>query len=113
MLRFQIELGQCRVDTIERDAFVAGYLWGFCGGTLARLDARSLGLFQMFSMVARELFGERDGTTLVAAIPRILKNPAFEDGESGGLADAWRSFGTDRAPVGLIVHLRGDRSRPD
>jgi hypothetical protein len=107
LLRFQIDLGHCRVAAIEQDAFAAGYLWGFCGGTLAVMDAKALGLFPMFSMVCRSLFGERDGPRVLATVHRVLTEPAFEDGEAAGLADAWHSFDTDRAPVGLIVHLTG------
>jgi hypothetical protein len=110
LLRFQLDLGHCRVATIEQDAFAAGYLWGFCGGTLAVLDARALGLFPMFSMVSGSLFGERDGPRVLATIHRVLTDPAFEDGEAAGLADAWQSFDTDRAPVGLLVHLAGGDS---
>jgi hypothetical protein len=110
LLRFQIDLGHFRVATIEQDPFAAGYMWGFCGGTLAGLDARLLGLFPMFSMVSRSLFGERDGPRVLATIHRVLNEAAFEDGEAAGLADAWRSFDTDRAPVGLLVHLAGDDS---
>jgi hypothetical protein len=108
LLRFQFDLSHCSVAMIERDAFAAGYLWGFCGGTLAAMDAKALGLFPMFSMVCRSLFGERDGPRVLATIHRVLTEPAFEDGEAAGLADAWRSFDTDRAPVGLLVHLTGD-----
>ena len=110
LLRFQIDLGHGRVAMIEQDAFAAGYLWGFCGGTLAGLEAKSLGLFPMFSMVSRCVFGERDGPRVLATIHRLLNEPAFEDGEAAGLADAWRSFDSDRAPVGLLVHLVGDGS---
>lgn len=112
LLRVQIDLGHCRVATIEQDAFAAGYLWGFCGGTLAVMDARALGLFPMVSMVSRSLFGERDGPRVLATIHRVLTDPAFEDGEAAGLADAWRSFEGDQAPIGLIVHLGGDRPHP-
>lgn len=110
LLRFQLDLGHCRVATIEQDAFAAGYLWGFCGGTLAVLDAKALGLFPMSSMVSRGLFGERDGPRVLATIHRVLTDPAFEDGEAAGLADAWQSFDADRAPVGLLVHLAGGDS---
>ena len=107
LLRVQTDLGHCRVAVIEQDAFAAGYLWGFCGGTLAVMDARALGLFPMFNMVCRSLFGERDGPRVLATIHRVLTEPGFEDGEAAGLADAWRSFDSDRAPVGLLVHLAG------
>jgi hypothetical protein len=108
LLRFQVDLAHCRVAMVEEDPFVAGYLWGFCGGTIAGLRLRSLGLFSMFSKVARGLFGERDGARVLATVQRVLNEPAFEDGEAAGIADAWRSFDTERAPTGLIVHLAGN-----
>jgi hypothetical protein len=105
LLRFQIDLAHCCVATVEENPFVAGYLWGFCGGTLAGLDAKALGLFPMFSMVARSLFGERDGPRVLATVQRVLNDSAFEDGEAAGLADAWRSFDVERPVIGLAVHL--------
>ena len=108
LLRFQIDLAHCRVATVEADPFVAGYLWGFCGGTIAGLGVRSLGLFSMFSRVARSLYGERDGLRVLTTVQRVLTEPAFEDGEAAGIADAWRSFDAERAATGLVVHLAGD-----
>jgi hypothetical protein len=108
LLRLQIDIARCRVATVEEDPFVAGYLWGFCGGTIAGLGVRSLGLFSMLSRVARALFGERDGPRLLATIQRVLNEPAFEDGEAAGIADAWRSFDAERAATGLIAHLGTD-----
>jgi hypothetical protein len=111
-LGFQVELSGCRPDVVERDPFVAGYLWGFCGGVLAGLEARSPGLFSMFSMVARNVFGERDGPRVLACIHRLLTRPEFEDGEAAGLVDAHRSIRTDRSTVGLIAHLNGGAAVP-
>jgi hypothetical protein len=107
-LQLQVNLSGCRVETVERDPFVAGYLWGFCGGILATLEAASPGLFPMFSMVARGLFGERDGPRVLANIHRVLAHPRFEAGEVAGLVDARRSVQTNRSTVGLIAHLRGE-----
>ena len=111
-LRFQVDLAGCRPDVVERDPFVAGYLWGFCGGVLAALAATSPGLFPMFSAVSRNLFGERDGVRVLAHIPCVLKYSEFEDGEAAGLADAQRSVMTDRSTVGLIAHLTGGSAPP-
>lgn len=112
LLRLQIDLTRCRPATVEEDPFVAGYLWGFCGGTIAGLGVRSVGLFSMLSGVARCLFGERDGPRVLTTIPRVLNEPAFEDGEAAGIADAWRSFDADRAATGLITHLGKDGAAP-
>jgi hypothetical protein len=106
-LRLQVDLGRCRADTVERDAFVAGYLWGFCGGVVAALEVTSPGLFPMFSRVSRNLFGERDGPRVLAHIHRVLKRPEFEDGEAAGLTDAQRSVASGRSAAGLIAHLTG------
>lgn len=106
-LRLQADLGGCRADTVERDAFVAGYLWGFCGGVIAALEVTSPGLFMMFSRVSRNLFGERDGPRVLAHIHRVFKRSEFEDGEAAGLADAQRSVESGRAAAGLIAHLTG------
>lgn len=107
LLRVQVDLAGCRAEVVERDAFVAGYLWGFCGGVLDALGVRSHGLAPMFGAVARELFGERDGARLLARVRRVLAQPAFEDGEAAGLTDARRSVQTDRASIGLVAHLSG------
>ena len=112
-LGFQVDLAGCRADTVERDPFVAGYLWGFCGGLLAELEATSPGLFPTFSKVSRNLFGERDGPRVLAHIHRVLRYPEFEDGEAAGLSDAHRSVQTDRSTVGLIAHLTGGYPPPD
>jgi hypothetical protein len=111
-LRLQVDLTGCRAATVESDPFVAGYLWGFCGGILATLEADSLGLFPMFSMVSRGLFGERDGPRLLSSIHRVLNDPRFEAGEVAGLVDARRSVLTNRSTVGLIAHLKGGTASP-
>jgi hypothetical protein len=106
-LRLQIDLGRCRADTVERDAFVVGYLWGFCGGVIAALEVTSPGLFLMFSRVSRNLFGERDGPRVLAQIHHVLKRPEFEDGEAAGIGDAQRSVATQRPAAGLVAYLTG------
>jgi hypothetical protein len=111
-LRLQVDLSGCRAQTVERDPFVAGYLWGFCGGILASLEVSSPGLFPMFSMVSRTLFGERDGPRVLTSIHRVLDHPSFEAGEVAGLVDARRSVQTYRPTVGLISHLRGGDDPP-
>jgi hypothetical protein len=111
MLRFQIDLGNCSVDIVKDDSFVAGYLWGFCGGIVSGLRANSPGLYALHSMVCRELFGDRDAASLVEHVARIMDTAEFREGERSGMADAHRSLLEGRAAGGLVAHLAGARSR--
>jgi hypothetical protein len=111
LLRFQVELSGCRSETASRDPFVAGYLWGFCGGILAGMRAPSPGLFPLHSMVCRGLFGDRDGAGLVEQIARVRESGDFVAGERVAFADALRHMTDGRAGGGLVVHLGRSTSR--
>lgn len=107
LLRFQVDLSGCCVDTVTHDSFVAGYLWGFCGGILTGLRAISPGLFPLHSMVCRALFGDRDGASMVEHIARVRESSDFVAGERAGFADALRYATEGRAGAGLVGHLAG------
>lgn len=107
LLRFQVELSGCSTDTVNRDPFVAGYLWGFCSGILRGLRAISPGLFPLHSMVCRAIFGERDGAGLVEQVARVRDAGDFVTGERVGFADALRYVTEGRAGNGLVGHLMG------
>lgn len=107
LLRFQVELSGCRAEAASRDLFVAGYLWGFCGGILRGLRAVSPGAFPLHSMVCRALFGERDGSTLVEQVSRVREAGDFVTGERVGFTDALRYVTEGRAGSGLVGHFRG------
>jgi hypothetical protein len=111
LLRFQVELSGCRADTVNRDPFVAGYLWGFCGGILAGLRAPSPGLFPLHSMVCRALFGDRDGAGVVEHSARLRERGEFVMGERVAYADALRYVAEGHAGGGLVVHLGNSPSR--
>lgn len=111
LLRFQIDLSGCHGDTVNRDPFVAGYLWGFCGGILTSLRAASPGLFPFYSMTCRALFGDRDGASTVEHVSRVRDAADFVAGERVGFADALRYLTEGRAGGGLVVHLEGSISR--
>ena len=111
LLRFQVELSGCSSDTVDRDPFAAGYLWGFCGGILAGLRTVSPGLFPIHSMVCRALFGDRDGASMVEQVARVRETSAFIAGERIGFADALRYAMEGRAGGGLVSHLAGAISR--
>lgn len=111
LLRFQIDLSGCRGETASRDSFVAGYLWGFCGGILAGMRAPSPGLFPLHSMVCRALFGDRDGAGLVEQTARVRETGEFVAGERVAFADALRYVTEGRAGGGLVVHLGRTTSR--
>lgn len=111
LLRFQVELSGCRGETASRDSFVAGYLWGFCGGILAGMRTPSPGLFPLYSMVCRALFGDRDGAGLVEQIARVRETGEFVAGERVAFSDALRFVTEGRAGGGLVVHLGGSASR--
>jgi len=117
LLRFQVELSGCSADIINHDPFVAGYLWGFCGGVVRGLRAISPGLFPLHSMVCRALFGERDGASLVEQVARTRDASDFVTGERVGFADALRYATEGRAGNGLLGHLmasdRGDAGARD
>jgi hypothetical protein len=105
LLRFQVDLSRCRIETIKSDPFVAGYLWGFCAGCLSGLRGNSPGLFALHSIVCRGVFGDRDGASIVEHVTRTMEAEGFRDGERVGLADALRSVKEGRAAGGLIAHL--------
>jgi hypothetical protein len=105
LLRFQVDLSRCRIETIRSDPFVAGYLWGFCAGCLSGLRGNSPGLFTLHSIVCRGVFGDRDGASIVEHVARTMEAADFRDGECVGLADALRSVKEGRAAGGLIAHL--------
>jgi hypothetical protein len=111
LLRFQVELSGCRSDAASRDLFVAGYLWGFCGGILAGMRVPSPGLFPLHSMVCRALFGDRDGAGLVEQTARVREAGEFVAGERVAFADALRYATEGRAGGGLVVHLGRSTSR--
>jgi len=111
LLRFQVELSGCKASAVSRDRFVAGYLWGFCGGILRGLRAISPGLYPLHSMVCRALFGERDGATLVEQVSRVRDAGDFVTGERVGFADALRYVTEGRAGSGLVGHLMGSDPR--
>jgi hypothetical protein len=111
LLRFQVDLSGCAGDTVNRDPFVAGYLWGFCGGILAGLRTVSPGLFSLHSMVCRALFGDRDGASMVEHVARVRETSAFVTGERVGFADALRYAMEGHAGGGLVTHLAGAISR--
>jgi len=111
LLRFQLDLSGCHSETVVQDAYVAGYLWGFCGGILTGLHAASPGLFPFYSMTCRALFGERDGAGTVEHVARVRDTSEFVAGERVGFADALRYVTEGRAGSGLIVHLGGSTSR--
>ncbi len=119
LLRFQVELSGCSGDTASRDPFVAGYLWGFCGGILAGIRAPSPGLFPLHSMVCRTLFGDRNGSSVVEKTAQARETGEFVAGERVAFADALRYVTEGRAGGGLVVHLGraasrdGDRSGDD
>jgi len=110
LLRFQVELSGCRSETASCDAFVAGYLWGFCGGILAGMRAPSPGLSPLHSMVCRAIFGDRGGAGLVERIARVREAGEFVAGERIAFADALRYATEGRPGGGLVVHL--GRSTP-
>ena len=111
LLRFQVELSGCRAEEVRADAFVAGYLQGFCAGILTGLHTNSPGLFALHSMVCRAVFGDREGAGIVEHIARVREEADFREGERIGLADALRSITEARAVGGLVVHLEGTRGR--
>jgi hypothetical protein len=109
LLRFQVDLSRCRIETIKSEPFVAGYLWGFCGGCLSGLRGNSPGLFALHSIVCRGVFGDRDGASIVEHVARTMDAAEFRAGERVGLADALRSVKEGRAAGGLIAHLSTPR----
>jgi hypothetical protein len=105
LLRFQVDLSRCRIETIKSDPFVSGYLWGFCAGCLSGLRGNSPGLFALHSVVCRGVFGDRDGASIVEHVARTMDAGGFREGERVGLADALRSLKEGRTAGGLIAHL--------
>ena len=105
VLGLQLDLCAGSRGRVGSDRFAIGYLWGFCGGAITALGVREAELYTLFAVVSRQILSERDARRLLAGIPGMADDAAFQDGEAAGIGDAIRCLESDRPPLGLVLHL--------
>jgi hypothetical protein len=105
VLGLQLDLCPGSRAALGSDRYAIGYLWGFCGGTLAILQVGDPDVYRSFSLASRRILPERDAVRILAGILGMAGDELFQDGEAAGLADARTCLEQDRPPLGLVLHL--------
>jgi len=105
VLGLQLDLCAGSRGRVATDRFAVGYLWGFCGGAITALGVPDVELYALFDIVSRQILPEREARRILAGIPGMADEAAFQDGEAAGIGDAIRCLERDRPPLGLVLHL--------